>query len=247
MKKLALVALFAASTIAMGNAQNVLNNPDNKPFWGVRASFDVSMPSKVTYEFDGEKEKSKDMKNGVGFSVGAIYNLPIVANFYFEPGVSLFYNTFKQNDDFIKDEIDLPGVDLDIKHNSFRQFGMRIPLNLGYHFDFTDQFKLSVFTGPMLQVGFSCDNYQTIEAKAMGQTLKAHSAASAYKKYDGVQLFNRFDCAWNVGVGFTYDKYYLGVSGAFGMCNMINKSVYDGDEKVKANMNTLQVTLGYNF
>lgn len=243
MKKFVSAVIIAATAFSGVQAQRIVNNPDNKGFWGVRASFDVSMPTKLSY--DGTKESERTFQNGVGFSVGAIYNLPIVANFYFEPGISFFYNTFKQNANFLEEEFEDSPVGFDIKHNSYRQFGMRIPLNLGYHFDFTDNLKVAIFTGPMLQVGFSCDAYQTVELSAAGVKQTFHIAPSAYKKYVDEQLFNRFDCAWNVGGSITYDKYYLGISGAIGMCNMLHKSM--NDDKLKAHMNTLQVTLGYNF
>lgn len=235
MKKLAIALAVVAMAAGSASAQRVVNNPDNKPFWGVRASLDISCPTKVTYKEDGYKESEKLYKNGVGFSVGAIYNLPIVANFYFEPGVSFFYNTWKNNldalDEDIKDHIN---------HNSFRQTGIRIPLNLGYHFDFTDDFKVSVFTGPQLQVGFSCDNY--VGAK-VGDT-EVHEAPSMYSGDEG---FNRFNMSWNVGVGFTYQHIYLGVTGSMEMTNMIRIKDKPDDYKVTGHMNTVGIALGYNF
>lgn len=244
MKKLVFGLALAALAATGANAQRVINNPDNKPFWGVRASLDISCPTDVTYKYKGDKESEKVFGNGTGFSIGAVYNLPIVANFYFEPGVSLFYNTWKWNEGDLLDDID--GVDL--KHNSLRQTGMRIPLNLGYHFDFTDDFKVSIFTGPQLELGFHCDSYVTAEAKVGGKTFESHNAYSMYKDYDDEgPALNRFNMAWNIGVGFTYQKFYLGVTGSLGMTHLVHTQDLDKDESVTSHMNTVGIALGYNF
>lgn len=233
MKKLIFGLALAAFAVTGASAQRIVNNPDNKPFWGVRASLDVSCPTKATYKSGDYKESESVFKNGVGVSVGAIYHLPIVANFYFEPGASLFYNTWANK---------LDGEDSKyINHNSYRQTGIRIPLNLGYHFDFTDDFKVSVFTGPQLQVGFSCDNY--VGAKV--ENVEYHEAPSMYSGDEG---FNRFNASWNIGVGFTYSKFYLGITGSLEMTNMMRYKKEKGEDySYTAHMNTLGIALGYNF
>ena len=230
MKKLILGAALAAAAFG-AHAQRVVNNPSNHPFWGIRASLDVSCPTNVTYKDEGFKETESLFKNGVGFSVGAIYHLPIVANFYFEPGLSFFYNTWANKD---LGELDEEDIDV-VKNNSYRQTGLRIPLNFGYHFDFTDDFKVSIFTGPQLQVGLSCDQYFTAKAG----NLEYHVAPSMYSGDDG---FNRFNASWNVGVGFTYQHVYLGVTSSLEMTNMIRS-----DEDFTGRMNTVSIALGYNF
>lgn len=231
MKKLILGAALAAAAAFGANAQRVVNNPSNHPFWGIRASLDVSCPTDVTYKYGGFKQTESVFKNGVGFSVGAIYHLPIVANFYFEPGLSFFYNTWAND----LGELDKEDRDF-IKNNSYRQTGLRIPLNLGYHFDFTDDIiKIFVFTGPQLQVGFSCDQYVTAKVG----NLEYHEAPSMYSGSDG---FNRFNASWNVGLGFTYENLYLGIIGSLEMTNMIRS-----DEDITGRMNTVGIALGYNF
>lgn len=72
-------------------AQNpVFNNPDNRPYWGIRGSFDISIPGDM--ETNGYKVKM--FGQGYGGSVGAVYHLPVFANFFFEPGMSLYYDTY---------------------------------------------------------------------------------------------------------------------------------------------------------
>lgn len=233
MKKLVFGLALAALAVSGASAQRIVNNPDNKPFWGVRASLDVSCPTKATLKSGDFKESESVFKNGVGVSVGAVYHLPIVANFYFEPGASLFYNTWANKLDSDEEKY--------INHNSYRQTGIRIPLNLGYHFDFTDDFKVSVFTGPQLQVGFSCDQY----VGAKYENVEYHEAPSMYS---GDYGFNRFNASWNIGVGFTYQKFYLGITGSLEMTNMMRYKKESGEDySYTAHMNTLGIALGYNF
>ena len=72
MKKLIFGLALAAFAVTGASAQRIVNNPDNKPFWGVRASLDVSCPTKATYKVGDNKASESIFKNGVGVSVGAV-------------------------------------------------------------------------------------------------------------------------------------------------------------------------------
>ena len=51
----------------------------------------------------------------------------------------------------------------------------------------------------------------------------------------------RVDVLWGIGAGVTYQKFYVGVSGSLGMCNMMDES------DTKFHENRVSFTLGYNF
>lgn len=237
MKKtfLAVLALF----IGLGvHAQSyLLDNPNNRPYFGVRGSYHLSLPGKIKAEAGGTTVKTKLFGKGSGFTVGAIYNMPLVANLYLEPGVTLAYTTesFKTESDrfpafFAKE----------MKHSSARKFSVEVPVQVGYHFDFTPDVSLAVSTGPVLKVGVVNDYYLTSEDLPGGQVL--HKSGSLYGD-DG--MLNRVDCAWRVGVGFNIARnYYVGVSGDIGLCNMLNTS---DDGTVSMHENSFQVSVGYNF
>ncbi|MCD8387373.1 MAG: hypothetical protein LUD17_10855 [Bacteroidales bacterium] len=221
--------LIAAATLGsmFASAQDyLLNNPNNKAYFGLRASVDISCPY----------SKPGDMyKNGAGFSIAGIYNTPITANFYFEPQLQLYYNTWgaKSNNFQLYEDWDMTDI-------SFRNFGLAIPLNFGYHFDFTQDTKLMAFTGPMLRIGFVND----MHFKGYGYGAEAGYEIKDYQgMYDDNGLFNRADCAWNFGVGLTIQNYYIGVSGSVGMVNLYN----DLPDGYKFRQNTVEFTLGYNF
>ena len=217
MKKL-IAMLIAVSSFVGVNAQDfLLNNPDNKGYFGVRAGLDISCPGDLKMNGIGVDA----FGTGAGFSVGAIYNAPIVANFYIEPGLSFYYDTYSVNKDYMDEDVEITGA-------SVRKAGMRIPVMAGYHFDFAKNLKLSVFTGPEFEIGFS--------AKMHAESGSVSASESLYGD-DGMK---RFDMLWRFGAGLTINRCYVGVSGGIGMLDL------DGSD-VSFHENVVSITLGYNF
>ncbi len=229
---LATVLMAGAATTAFA-ASPMVDNPNNKAYLGLRLSAEGVVPGNVNYGNISEKI----FDSGAGVSIGAVYNQPIVANFTIEPGLELYYNTTKinLNDDFMQNA--------HWKSHSTRSFGMRVPVMLGYHFDFSKNFSLNVATGPVLKVGFSDDYYLTTEtrfATYSDEAYRTHLSGSLYK-----DVFNRVDCAWRISVGANFlQHYYVGLSGDLGMVNQIKK---DNNGAITMKSNLFQFTLGYNF
>lgn len=222
-----LLILCAALVPSAAKAQDILtNNPDNAPYFGIRAGLDIACPGDISVGNAG----LDFFKNGAGFNVGGIYNLPVIANFYVEPGVSLFYNTYGVKKEFYDYGEDF-GFAEDIRDISLRKFGMRIPVMVGYHFDFTPDLKLHVFTGPELEIGFKG---------------KIHAKIDRFDASEGAYgdkgFLKRVDCSWDFGVGLQYSCYYVNLTGAIGMCNMINKI-----PGATYHENRVSLNLGYNF
>ncbi len=226
MKKLLLTALaFGAVAISSSAQDRIFNNPDNKAFFGIRVAGEVTCPGYISQDGFGI-----DMfKNGGGIEFGGIYNIPVVANFYVEPGLKLFYNSYSYNNDIFDGYFDGDSGD-DLKA-SVRKFGMRIPVMLGYHFDFTDNVKVSVFTGPELEIGFSAKEHVKLGRVSESEDLYGEDGG-----------YNRADLTWGFGAGITYKKLYFGISGNVGMLNMLKDS--DG---MTFHENRASFTLGYNF
>lgn len=233
MKKLLLASLAIAATSGAYAANPVIDSPHNTSYWGVRASFDLSIPGK----FKTGDIKNDIFGNGPGVSLGLVYNLPLVANLYLEPGAELYYNTVAIEPDAISDAIDLNSA---FQHRSLRKSGLRIPIQLGYHFDFTNAFKLSLFTGPVADVGFSNDYYITTKELA-GKQL--HVSGSMLND-DLPFALNRVDLSWRVGVGFTVQDIFIGFSGDIGL---LNKVRHNNDGNISYKENVFHFTLGYNF
>lgn len=223
MKKYILAAVIGAISLLPSLAQSSLvNNPDNKAYFGIRVAPEITCPGSVTSDNIGISA----FKNGGGIEFGGIYNVPVVANFYIEPGLKLFYNTYSLKDDFVGSIED----DMIFESVSFKKFGMRIPVMAGYHFDFTKDIKVSVFTGPELEIGFSAKEY-----------IKGHNIDMSGSLYGDEGDMKRVDLLWGVGAGVAYRKFYFGVSGGIGMLNMFD------DSDIKFHENRVTFSLGYNF
>lgn len=208
MKKLILLFMLVVISL-IANAQFNIDNPNNRAYFGARLSLDISNLS-----------TNPDMYSaGAGFSVGAIYQVPIFMNLYVEPGLSLYYNTY--------------GADIDTylvsTSSKVKNFGIKIPINVGYHIDF-EKFNIGVFTGPALRIGFLCEEHTK-------EKIDNHTIKSEFNLYSG--LYNRCDLAWAVGANVNFKQYYFGISGDFGLTRQI--------KGVKSSVNTCQFTLGYNF
>lgn len=190
MKKF-LLALVAICAVFGVSAQR-----SSQSYLGIRAGVDVACPT------------PDRMTNGAGFNAGIIYNIPIYKMVYFEPGLSLYYDTYG------------------IKHEdgSFRNWGFRIPLDFGLRVGLTRGIYLTPYTGPELNIGIS--NSWHHDNISVGQ-------------YGDDGGMHRFDIAWNFGVGLNYDRFYFGVGGAIGMCNLAKEG--------KMHMNRVSFNLGYNF
>ena len=244
--------LMAAAAMVCGatawGQSILLDDPANRSYVGIRAGLDISSPTPDVF------------KNGAGFHVGAIYNAKIIKNFYIEPGAMLYYDTWSLNDK--RFQADLAGAKRDIGLNSsFRNFGVRIPLMFGYHFDFTPDINVSVFTGPELNIGLSSRYHYDVSVGSV-PGLDVNGSISCYspigenktgneavdKLLDQVQdLFHRVDCAWKIGVGLNYSNFHVSVGGAIGMSNVYKHSNASAFTDDAFRMNRMTVTLGYNF
>lgn len=221
MKKLIFTAVLTVLACAAVNGANpVLNNPNNKAYFGIRLGGEVTCPGDLTED----NVSVSYFSNGGGIEIGGIYNFPVVANFYLEPGLKLYYNAYSVKKSWLHQ------IDDDIKSITENKFGFRIPVMAGYHFDFKKDLKLHVFTGPELEVGLIGKECM----KAFGETVSENI-------YGDEGSMKRVDVLWGLGAGVTYKKLYFGISGSFGMLNMI-----DGDG-ASFHENRATFTIGYNF
>lgn len=169
-----------------------------KPMWGVRASFDLNFPG--DYHFDGGSVKM--FSHSYGFTVGVVNNIYLGRNFYFEPGVSFFYDQAKFDNITISE--DIPS-DL----TSGYKLGLRIPLSVGYSVNINDRIGLSFYTGPELNI--TCDS-----------KCKAKDAKGNTEDFDLLDITSQrpVDLAWTVGVGVPCGSFFVSVSGSFGLTDL---------------------------
>ena len=235
MKKILLLSICAAMSFTAAAQNKSMDNPDNKAYFGARLSIDTSIPGNVKYTVGSMSFSSNVFGTAGGISIGGIYNIPVVANLFIEPGIDLYYHTNAINvGNYMGDET---MANKDFNNRSLRKFGMRIPVQIGYHFDLPSQTSILIFTGPVLNVGFSNDYYITSREV---DGVKWHESGSMY------DAMHRVNFSWRIGGGVTFLKnYYVSLSGDIGMLNMM-KNDTDG-LNVSMHENGFQLTLGYNF
>ena len=83
-KAMAIGAFFLCAGHAHTASSYLFDNPENRAFLGVRVGLDISSAANGGGYYS----------NKAGFSAGAVYNIPLWRNLYFEPGLSVFYNPF---------------------------------------------------------------------------------------------------------------------------------------------------------
>lgn len=238
MKKTLIATLLAITSFSAG-AQDIFENPDNHSYFGIRLGYELACPGDVKI---GDVTKIDAFGNSSGFDIGVIYNMPLWKNLYFEPGASIFYNTYSVEKSLLEPVLNEP---FKIESASVRQWGIRIPLHLGYHFDFTPDIRVAFFTGPEFNISIKGHTHMGVG--------KYNVTGPAFGS-DG--YLNRADIKWRFGVGATiFDHYYIAISGAAGICDMMRDDITIADPEtgiesvhsLKMHANVFDITIGYNF
>lgn len=214
-KALILLTVLMFAGMPATAQDEIFDSPDNYPHFGIRVGLDISSPTWARFE----TIKFKMFDTGAGFSIGAIYNIPLWKNLYFEPGISFSYNTMGC------DIIDSEGA----SDFSFRRFGVRVPFAFGYRFNFSPC-AVSVFTGPQLDFG--------LVGRYHVSSPQGGESESAYG--DGGSI-HRTGIGWKFGAGVNWQRYVFEISGNVGMNNMLKNSGF------RCRDNTVTITVGYNF
>lgn len=182
--------------------------------FGIRAGLDVTTPGDLkTGGF-----KADLFKPGCGFHAGVVADIDLPSNLFFEPGMYLVYRT-TGTDVVTDDALFGKPVKADL---SLRQFGLMIPLRLGYNIDLK-VCDLRIFTGPSFGVGLSG---------------KWHSGGESQDAYEDEGL-SRFNVGWNLGAGVKISRFYVGMDYTFGLNDR-----YKADES-SWRQGTFAVSLGY--
>lgn len=225
-RNLLLLLLAAISAISVNaaddNDEYIFRNPSG--YWGIRASYNLTVPGEYTFS---KTKKESVFKPGSGFEAGVTRLIPLVSGFYLEPGAMLFLDTYSVKSD--KVYLFQNGTSI-----STNKFGMRIPVMAGWQFKFGDKVKLNLFTGPEFEIGFTGN---TTYGYYNGEETKF----DIYSPHTPNRIRN-IAVLWEVGTGVSFKKYYLGVSGHFGLTDMSNNN----PEK-KFRENHIMVTLGLNL
>lgn len=170
--------------------------------WGAKASLDFNVPGK----WHAGEMSFKNYNSGLGFSVGGVYSHYFNDYFFVEPSLSLFYDTYSE-------EVIIDERPTQEKDPLVYKAGLRLPVVVGYTFDLTDTFAISVFTGPELDYAFA-GGYRVKNKKALDI-----DDWSLFRKESG---HKRFTCSWKGGLGFPFTDWRIDVEAVIGLTDMIN-------------------------
>lgn len=208
-KAIAASLVAAIATLAPAQSQAI--------DFGIRAGLDVSVPGGIKYE-----GASVDLfKAGCGFHAGVVADIDLAQNFFLEPGMYLVYHNTGTDIQAADGELPMT-VKADI---ALRQFGLQVPVRLGYRFDF-NVCKLHLFTGPSFGLGLSGS---VKNAKEFGMDSDPYN--------EGI---NRFNMGWNLGAGVVVSRFYIGADYTFGLNNRLTDS--DGESWRQG---TFALSIGY--
>ncbi len=173
--------------------------------WGIRAGFDINLPSKLGGTFDGKKI---DMfKMGYGGTLGVVYKHWFNDYIFLEPGASIFYDSYAYKDIMV----DNGPFSLEELDASIYKVGVRIPLVVGYSYYLLDDLPMRVYTGPELSYAF-----------AGGTHVKNKSLKDDFdlKPFGRNGYMNHVDCAWKIGIGAEFDIATVCFDVAIGMTDL---------------------------
>ena len=191
------------------------------PIFGVKGSIDVPMPGK----WHNSAGTFKMFNPGYGFSLGGVCNVYLGQGFYFEPGVSLFYEGYGYHDLLVLNA-NGEAVDCDPK---LWKAGMRVPVVFGCTLDITDDFALTLFTGPELNYAFA------------GKNTYKHKELVGEQPTDLFRDMRRVDLAWHAGFGVPISCFLVSLEASFGLTDLIR------NPNITYRENRLAGTLTYYF
>lgn len=225
MRRFLLTASLATAIFTTAPAASpIFDNPDNAPFWGIRAGADIAIPG--DWKAGIGAMNMYDGKTG-GF-IGAVYQHPLVANLYIEPGLQFYYDTYRY------DLVVMEDSEAVIEDPKVSKIGLRIPLNVGFRFDVSDRLGIAPFTGPEFNWGFGgkvhlSGNYDD-------------ELLSNTNPYSNIWGWHHCNLLWNFGVSFDIDyKWSFILSGAIGITDHLKF------DNISWRDNRFSISLGYNF
>ncbi len=199
-----IISLLILMAVCAGNC---FASTDSEPvMWGIKANLGMELPGK----WRGNGSSVKMFSPGASFQIGAVSNIYLGRNFYFEPGVGLYYDTYKYDGMSMMTGDEIP-LSID---PAVRKFGIRVPLVVGYTIAVSETFDMSVFTGP--QIGYALWG-------------GVHTKYPAY--YEGPDFFptelfgvhgqRRFNFDWKIGVGFPVNNFLVSLEGDIGISDLL--------------------------
>lgn len=223
----ALCALGASAQVTFWDSAKA----DQKVVFGPRVGLNIS-----NYSLDKLPEYDLDSK--VGFNVGVAVEFPIVRSFYINSG--LFYTTKGAKSEIVEDS--------ETFKTTFNAGYLELPVYASYRLNLAEASQLQVNFGPYFAFGVNGkvkEEYTDSEYPEDNEKFDYDLFGVADPESDDYKAgMKRFDCGLGIGLGYTWNRIYLGINYQFGLVNIADKKEW-GVGKVKNN--NFNISVGYNF
>lgn len=188
--------------------------------WGLRAAFDINIPGKIggIADTDAGKLLRERYRQGYGGTIGVVYDCWLSGSVFLQPGVSLFYDSYSYKDFIIMEEEFGNGE----KDPSLYKLGVRVPVVIGYSYDFVDILPMRVYTGPEFSYAFAGD------IRFKNRDLVGDDWHLFGK--NGEQ--RRFDIAWKIGLAADFDIATVAIEAAIGVTDLLPGKLSFRDNRV---------------
>lgn len=200
-----LVSLLCLPIQTIEAQEAISPNVTNTVIWGIKANLNAELPTK----WHKPANSIKMFNSGFGASVGALANIYLGRNFYFEPEIGLFYQGYSY-DNIVTVAPNSPSVNAG---PSLTKLGLRLPLVFGYFINISETWGLDVFTGPLFNYAFYG------HASSENEDIKSDYSLMNVFKGDFAQ--KRFGVDWKVGVGFPVQNFLISLEADFGITNRL--------------------------
>ncbi|MDO4320811.1 MAG: outer membrane beta-barrel protein [Bacteroidales bacterium] len=219
MKKrtLAAYSLLAAASLAMSATAQTAGPVESRA--GIDLSYELAIPSGSRGAWD----------TGSGVTLAGLYKWYFAPRWTFTPALAAYYNTMGA---------DYMVADNTVYDSTIKNFGLRLPLMIGFDVVQNDNLIFTVATGPW--VNFNLYARQNAMPDALAEVPVPPS----------VNLFNhgfkRVEGLWGIALNATFsDHYTVGITSSVAFTPLANYGNHDN--KLRIRRNTIAISLGYKF
>lgn len=241
MKKLiSAIAAVAICASAMAQDYNRVGISYNNDHYG----FNKEMKSE---NYDGFSLNGVGIDYRHGFQLGA-------KPMFIETGASFNFNFGSKS--FGKEEDE--GYWMEPKIN-YTNINLLVPVNFVYRFNITEDFSIAPYAGINFKINMVTKYKEKFDTNIPSEYLEGYSLEgewiNVYSKDeekgmgDKDATWNRFQMGWQIGVGFQYKPFYLGIQyGTDFIPAYSHKFEYEGMSFTpRVNVGSLRVSLAYCF
>lgn len=170
----------------------------------------------------------------VGFKIGGVVDVPIIAGLHFQPGLFFLTKGSETNTDIL----DLGTIVVTNKRSSIKLNTLEVPLNLVYNFNFKNGGAFFGFAGAYLGYNLSGKEKYTFK---VDDKITAEGTNTKLIGSEANQL-KAFDYGVNIGLGYKLPMgLYFRTQYSFGLANLSNI------KNNTVNSSLLGISVGYFF